>query len=43
MTKMELDLIFSLICFAYFIGGITIGYYAAKKTMARKGLGKWDE
>ena len=42
MPKMELDLIFSLICFAYFIGGITIGYYTAKRKKVKRGDGKWD-
>tara|TARA_R110002020_G_scaffold347687_1_gene561329 strand:- start:531 stop:650 length:120 start_codon:yes stop_codon:yes gene_type:complete len=39
---MELDLVFSLICFGYFLGGITIGYYAAKKRNEKKGEGRWD-
>jgi len=39
---MELDLVFSLICFAYFIGGITIGYYMAKRKIIKKGDGRWD-
>jgi glycerol-3-phosphate acyltransferase PlsY len=39
---MELDLVFSLICFGYFLGGITIGYYVAKKRNEKKGEGRWD-
>ncbi len=38
---MELDLVFSLICFAYFIGGITIGYYTAKRKKTTN-VGRWD-
>ncbi len=38
------DLGFTLICMAYFFGGITIGYYIPmwKASRKRKGDGRWD-
>ena len=38
------DLGFTLICLAYFAGGITIGYYIPKWRKSRKprGDGRWD-
>tara|TARA_R110002020_G_scaffold113246_9_gene260534 strand:- start:4441 stop:4569 length:129 start_codon:yes stop_codon:yes gene_type:complete len=38
------DLMFTLICMAYFAGGATIGWYAKdwKKTRTKKGDGRWD-
>ena len=39
------DLGFTLICMAYFFGGITIGYYIPKwrKSRKPKGDGRWDQ
>lgn len=39
---MQFDLFFSFICLAYFVGGITIGWFAHAKRKERRGLGRWD-
>ena len=38
------DLLFTVICMAYFAGGLTIGWYAKdwKKKMVKKGYGRCD-
>ncbi len=38
------DLLFTVICMAYFAGGLTIGWYAKdwKKKKVKKGDGRWD-
>jgi len=36
------DLGFTLICMAYFFGGITIGYYISVRKSKKKGEGRWD-
>ena len=38
------DLGFTLICMAYFFGGLTIGYYIPKwkESRKKKGDGRWD-
>ncbi len=35
------DIGFTLICLAYFFGGITIGYYVAT-WKSKRGDGRWD-
>ncbi len=38
------DLSFTLICMAYFAGGIAIGWYSKswRKSKHKKGDGRWD-
>jgi hypothetical protein len=36
------DIGFTLICMAYFFGGITIGYYVATWKNRKRGDGRWD-
>jgi len=41
---MTLDLIFTVLCMAYFAGGLTIGWYSRgwSKSRKREGDGRWD-
>ena len=39
------DLTFTIICMAYFLGGLTIGYYAKgwkNRNGHKTGTGRWD-
>ena len=36
------DIVFTLVCMAYFVGGITIGYYVFDWKAKKKGSGRWD-